>query len=104
MKIKTKSHFLTEEKAKKLSPAKAKSLGWSIQNRCIRKGDKVIVISGDHRGSVGEVLSRTSERAIVQGVNIKKKHVKGSQSQPGRILELERPLHVSNLKLQVEEK
>jgi large subunit ribosomal protein L24 len=66
-------------------------------NKKMRKGDKVVAIAGNFRGQTGTVLSRDGEKVIVQGLNIRKKHVKGSKTSPGRILELEKPIHVSNL-------
>lgn len=70
----------------------------SNANKKIRKGDRVIVISGANRGQTGVVLSRSDDKAIVQGLNIRKKHVKPSQQNPkGGILELEAPIHISNL-------
>lgn len=66
----------------------------------IRKGDTVIVITGVDRGKTGSVLACKGERATVQGINIKKKHVKRSeQHKEGGIIELEKPIHISNLKL-----
>lgn len=64
----------------------------------IRKGDRVLVIAGNDKGKAGEVLSRTKDRVIVQGVNIRKKHMKRTQEmQGGRIVEMETPIHVSNV-------
>ena len=76
----------------------------SIQTtKKIRKGDRVVAIAGNNRGLMGTVQSRKGDRAIVQGLNIRKKHVKRSQDAPkGRIVEIERPIHVSNLKVCVE--
>lgn len=69
----------------------------------IRKGDTVVAISGNNRGQIGTVQSRKGDRVIVQGLNVRKKHVKRSQDAPkGRIVEIERPIHVSNLKVCVE--
>lgn len=71
-------------------------------NRCkkIRKGDKVMAISGNERGKSGTVLSILNDKAIVQGLKIQKKHVKPTQqNQKGGIIELEKPIHISNLKL-----
>ncbi len=68
-------------------------------NSKIRTGDKVIAIAGNYRGQTGTVLSRDHDKAVVQGLNIRKKHVKASQDNPkGGILELEKPIHLSNLK------
>jgi large subunit ribosomal protein L24 len=69
----------------------------------IRKGDRVVAISGNNRGLMGIVLSCKGDKVVVQGINIRKKHVKRSQEAPkGRIVEIERPIHVSNVKVCVE--
>jgi large subunit ribosomal protein L24 len=69
-----------------------------MQNKRIRKGDKVMIICGNDRGLVGEVLSRTTDRITVRGVNVRKKHVKRSQANPnGGIVEMERAIHISNV-------
>ena len=74
-------------------------------NKCkkIRKGDRVMAISGDYKGKVGSVLSIVGSKAIVQGINVRKKHVKRSESNPkGGIVELEKPIPVCKLKVCVE--
>ncbi len=64
----------------------------------IRKGDRVLVIAGNDKGRAGEVLMRTEDRVLIQGVNIRKKHLKRTQETPGgRIVEMEAPIHVSNV-------
>lgn len=64
----------------------------------IRKGDKVLAVSGNNRGQTGTVLLVHGDGAVVQGLNIKKKHVKKSQTTPnGGILEIEKAINVSNL-------
>lgn len=69
----------------------------------IRKGDRVVAISGNNRGLIGTVQSRRGDKVIVQGLNLRKKHVKKSEEAPkGRIVEIERPIHISNLKVCVE--
>ncbi len=65
----------------------------------IRKGDKVVAIAGNYKGQSGTVLSRLGDRIVVQGLNVRKKHVKRTQEMQGTILELEKPIHVSNLRL-----
>lgn len=69
--------------------------------RKIRKGDTVLVISGRSKGITGKVLRvfPKKERAIVEGANLVKKHEKRGPGGPGRILEKEAPIHISNLKL-----
>lgn len=64
----------------------------------IKKGDKVLVISGNDAGRTGSVLRRKGERVVVQGINIRKKHVKRqAKVQTPSIIEIEMPIHVSNL-------
>ncbi len=68
----------------------------------IKKGDKVQVIAGDHKGREGKVIEVLikENRAIVEGVNLVKKHQKPSASNPqGGISEQEAPLQISNLAL-----
>ena len=67
----------------------------------IKKGDKVKVISGSHKGLEGNVLSviPSKYRAIIEGVNKVKKHTKPTQDEPGGIVEKEAPIHISNLML-----
>ena len=57
----------------------------------IKKGDKVIVITGKNKGATGEVLKIYPEknRAMVRGINIVKKHTKPTQNEPGGIKEKE---------------
>jgi len=65
----------------------------------IKKGDTVMVIAGDYKGTTGEVkeLQADKQRAIVEGVNLRKKHTKPTNDNPGGINEINTPIHVSNL-------
>ncbi len=65
----------------------------------IRKGDRVIVISGRDKGKVGEVLGVQPDegRAVVRGVNLGKRHQRQTASQQGGIISREMPIHLSNL-------
>jgi large subunit ribosomal protein L24 len=68
----------------------------------IKKGDTVMVISGESRGQKGRVLevNRDKDRAIVEGVNMVSKHTKPNAKAPqGGILKKEAAIHVSNLML-----
>ena len=68
----------------------------------VRRGDTVQVISGNHKGASGKVLEVKAAKAqvIVEGVRMIKKHQRKSQEHPnGAILELEGPIHISNVKL-----
>jgi large subunit ribosomal protein L24 len=69
-------------------------------SRSIRKGDQVIVLSGNDKGKSGPVLSRREDRVIIEGVNMRKKHMRRTQeTQGGRIVEMEMPVHVSKVVL-----
>jgi len=69
-----------------------------MSHKWIRKGDKVVVATGNDRGRVGTVLKRQGDKVVIQGINIRKKHVKRrSQAQMPTIIELEMPLHISNI-------
>jgi len=66
----------------------------------IKKGDSVVVITGESKGQKGRVLEidRNKERAIVEGVNLVSKHTKPNAKSPqGGILKKEAPIHISNL-------
>ncbi|MEI7526359.1 MAG: 50S ribosomal protein L24 [Mariniphaga sp.] len=68
----------------------------------IKKGDTVVVISGNSKGQSGKVLEvvREDERAIVEGVNLVSKHTKPNAKSPqGGIIKQEATIHVSNLML-----
>ena len=67
----------------------------------VKKGNTVVVVSGNHKGKQGKLLSVSSKgRALVEGVHIIKKHLKRSAANPdGGVIEREGPIHVSNLKL-----
>jgi large subunit ribosomal protein L24 len=75
------------------------SRGESMPKLKIKKGDTVVVISGRDKGKSGEVLRvfPVEGRAIVQGVNVAKRHTKPRMGDPGGIVEKELALHVSNL-------
>ena len=65
----------------------------------IKKGDKVVVITGRDKGKSGEVLRvlREDNRVVVQGVNMVKRHTKPGAGQAGGIVEKEAAIHVSNV-------
>jgi large subunit ribosomal protein L24 len=71
------------------------------QRTRIRKGDKVVVVAGNSRGVTGSVINvMDGNRILVQGVNVRKKHIKPTQERPkGGIAELERPIHISNVQV-----
>jgi large subunit ribosomal protein L24 len=65
----------------------------------IRKGDKVVVLTGRDKGRTGEVVAvhPAEERALVRGVNMVKRHQRQTPSQEGGIISKELPVHLSNL-------
>ena len=65
----------------------------------IKKGDRVVVISGRSKGKVGEVLKvmPKENRAVVAGVNMVKRHTRPAAGSAGGIVNKEAPIHVSNL-------
>lgn len=66
----------------------------------IKKGDKVIVVTGKDKGKTGKVLRSlpSQEKVIVEGVNILKKNIKASSAnKKGEIIEKTMPIHVSNV-------
>jgi large subunit ribosomal protein L24 len=65
----------------------------------IKKGDKVVVLSGKDKGKSGEVLRAipTENRVVVQGVNMMKRHTAPRPGEPGGIVEREAAIHVSNV-------
>ena len=67
----------------------------------IKKGDKVRVMAGSYKGTEGEVLEihPGSNKAIVENVNLAKKHAKPTNERAGGIREINNPIHLSNLML-----
>ena len=67
----------------------------------IRKGDRVLVITGKNKGQKGEVLRVAADRVVVQNINIIKRHTKANPqaNQPGGVIEREAPIHISNVML-----
>ena len=64
-----------------------------------KTGDKVVVITGKDKGKKGTItkILRDENKVIVEGINIAKKHVKPQGNQPGSIVEVEAPIHASNV-------
>jgi large subunit ribosomal protein L24 len=67
----------------------------------IRKGDKVVVLTGRDKGRTGEVIEvrPTESRALVRGVNMVKRHQKQTAQQDGGIISKEASIHLSNIAL-----
>ena len=65
----------------------------------VKKGDRVVVLTGRYKGAEGEVLRVLPEdqRVVVQGVNMVTRHQRPNQMDPGGIKKFEAPIHVSNV-------
>ena len=66
----------------------------------IKKGDRVVVLSGKDKGTEGTVLRAIPSelKVVVEGVNLAKKHVRPSMNDPkGGVKQIEAPIHVSNV-------
>ena len=67
----------------------------------IRKGDKVVVITGKDKGKQGEIIRMIPDenRALVRGINMVKRHTRQTAGQEGGIISKEMPIQISNLAL-----
>lgn len=68
----------------------------------IKVGDTVKVITGVHKGKEGKIgtVLRKENRVIIEGINLVKKHIKpNSKNETGGIIDIEAPVHISNVKL-----
>lgn len=65
----------------------------------LKTGDNVVVIAGKNKGKEGKIIKtlKNENRVIVEGVNIVKKHVKPNGQDAGSIVEVEAPIHASNV-------
>lgn len=68
----------------------------------LKKGDKVIVLAGRDKGKRGEIIKMVpdQDKALVQGVNMVKRHTKQSQTSQGGIIAKEALIHLSNLAIE----
>ncbi|WP_181705227.1 50S ribosomal protein L24 [Chthonobacter rhizosphaerae] len=67
----------------------------------IKKGDKVVVLTGKDKGKTGEVVEvrPTEERAVVRGINIVRRHTRQTAQSEGGIIAKEAAIHLSNIAL-----
>lgn len=68
----------------------------------IKKNDQVLIISGKYRGKKGKVLEvlPVAEKIVVENVNLVRKHRRPRrQGEKGQVIEIPKPLHISNVKL-----
>ncbi len=68
----------------------------------LRRGDSVVVLAGRDKGKRGEIVKMfpADNKAVVQGVNLVRRHQKQSASQEGGIISKEAPIHLSNLAIE----
>src|ERR1700761_7995478 len=67
-------------------------------SKWIKKGDQILVIAGNNKGMTGKVLSRKDDKVLVEGVNLRKKHVKSkARGISSGIIDLEMPINISNV-------
>ncbi len=64
-----------------------------------KTGDKVVVISGKDKGKEGKITTtlKKENKVVVEGINIVKKHIKPNGQNAGSIIEMEAPIHASNI-------
>lgn len=71
-----------------------------MSEKWIKKDDKVVVTAGNSKGVVGRVLYKKGKKIIVQGAHVCKRHTKArAQGQQSQIVEMEKPIHISNVRL-----
>ena len=62
-----------------------------------KKNDQVIVISGSSKGKIGKIISLSTTKVTVEGVNVATVHKKPTSASPGQIVKVEKPIHISNI-------
>ena len=71
----------------------------------LKTGDKVTVIAGSNKGKSGKILKVLNDKVVVEGVNVVKKHIKPKYNGgTGEIVEVEAPIHRSNIKVETVKK
>ncbi len=69
-------------------------------SKWIRKNDRVVVLTGNDKGTVGAVLARKGDKVLVKGVNVRKRHLKRrDENSKSQIVDIERAIHISNVAL-----
>jgi large subunit ribosomal protein L24 len=62
-----------------------------------KKGDQVILLTGSSKGVSGKIIELTSDKVTVEGANLATIHKKPTSTNPGQILKVEKPIHISNI-------
>lgn len=62
-----------------------------------KKGDEVVIISGADKKKIGKILTIKGDKVVVEGVGLKTIHKKPTQQEAGKIVKIEKPIHISNI-------
>ncbi len=62
-----------------------------------KKNDQVIVISGSGKGKIGKIVALSDGKVTIEGVNVATVHKKPTSTNPGQIIKVEKPIHISNI-------
>lgn len=62
-----------------------------------KKGDQVLIIAGSSKGKTGKISTIAGDKITVEGANLATVHKKPTQSNPGQIVKIEKPIHISNV-------
>ncbi len=68
-----------------------------MKSKKFKKGDRVLIIAGSSKGITGNITNITDKRVVVDGVNLAKIHKKPTSSEQGKIVEVAKPIHLSNI-------
>jgi large subunit ribosomal protein L24 len=69
-------------------------------SKWIKKDDKVVVLTGNNKGTIADVLARKGDKVLIKGVNVRKRHLKKrDENSTSQIVEIERAIHISNVAL-----
>lgn len=62
-----------------------------------KKGDQILVIAGSSKGKTGKILSVLGNKVVIEGANLATVHKKPTSQNPGQIVKVEKPIHISNI-------
>ena len=69
----------------------------NLNMKKFKKGDEVIVISGSSKGKTGKILSVNANSVVIEGVNLAKVHKKPTSNEAGKIISVEKSVHLSKI-------
>ncbi|HLD76835.1 MAG TPA: 50S ribosomal protein L24 [Rickettsiales bacterium] len=62
-----------------------------------KKGDQILVIAGSDKGKTGKIIAVDGDKITVEGVKLATIHKKPTSQEPGKIIKVEKPIHISNI-------